>query len=156
MHAAILIIGSNIQPEKNIDRVLDLLRERITLVELSSIWQTEPVGTVGPYFLNLAARVITELEAESLKWSVLREIEEQMGRVRTADKYAPRPIDLDIVLFDGEVLDNGLWERGYIALTVAELEPGLIHPLTGERLDEVAKRLRRTYDAVQWKDQPDR
>lgn len=156
MHRAILIIGSNIQPEKNIDRVLDLLRERITLVELSSIWQTEPVGTVGPYFLNLAARVITELEAESLKWSVLREIEEQMGRVRTADKYAPRPIDLDIVLFDGEVLDNGLWERGYIALTVAELEPGLIHPLTGERLDEVAKRLRRTYDAVQWKDQPDR
>lgn len=154
MHAAILIIGSNIQPEANIARALDLMRERFTVRELSSAWRTEPVGTKGPYFLNLAARIETDLDAESLKWGVLREIEERLGRVRTADKYAPRPIDLDIVLFDGEVLDEGLWERGYIALTVAELEPDLVHPGTGETLAEVAQRLHRHYDAVQVKDQP--
>lgn len=62
--------------------------------------------------------------------------------MRTADKYAPRTIDLDLTLFDEQVLDDELWRRVYMALIFSELLPDLRNPLTGETLVETAQRLR--------------
>ncbi len=64
-----------------------------------------------------------------------------MGRVRTADRNAPRTLDIDIILFDGVVLDDALWERSFIAIPLAELLPSLPHPATGETLADLAARL---------------
>lgn len=148
MHEAILILGSNINPAENLDRALDLLREQVNLLEISSTWETGAVGTRGPNYLNAAARIATSLEAEQLKWQVLRSIETTLGRVRSSDKYAPRPIDLDVIIFDGVVVDDTLWERAYIALTVAELLPDFSHPQNGRRLADIAQDLHQHAYAV--------
>ncbi len=141
MHRAYLTIGSNIDPEQHVRQAITLLAQNARLLAVSSVWQTVAVGAAGPDFLNLAVLLETELDAPALKYSLLRPLEEKMGRVRTDDKNAPRTMDLDIVLFDDEVIDPALWERAFLAITFAELLPNLIHPHTGESLAQLAERL---------------
>ena len=95
----------------------------------------------APNFLNLAAEMDTPLEAEPMKAQLLRPLEARFGRVRTADKNAPRTLDIDIIVFDGQVIDSALWQRAFIALPIAELLPNLPHPQTGERLADFAQRI---------------
>jgi 7,8-dihydro-6-hydroxymethylpterin-pyrophosphokinase len=86
----------------------------------------------------------------------LLRIERRLGRKRTADKFAPRPIDLDIVLYGEHVLglviehSDGQTEmiipardtlmHAYVALPLADLAPDFVHPLTGETLGQIAAR----------------
>jgi 7,8-dihydro-6-hydroxymethylpterin-pyrophosphokinase len=63
-----------------------------------------------------------------------------MGRVRTEDKNASRPIDLDIILFDGDVIDPGIWQHVHMAVPVAELFPNTISE-SGELLIDTSRRL---------------
>jgi 2-amino-4-hydroxy-6-hydroxymethyldihydropteridine diphosphokinase len=141
LHRAYLCLGSNIDPEENMRRAVAQLREHTRLIALSRCWESEAIGSSGPNFLNMAACIETPLDAAELKEHVLARIEQQLGRVRTADKNAPRTMDLDITLFDGQVRDAHLWERAYLALTIAELLPDLCHPESGETLPQVAARL---------------
>jgi 7,8-dihydro-6-hydroxymethylpterin-pyrophosphokinase len=85
----------------------------------------------------------------TFKQEILGPIEAKLGRVRTADKYAPRTIDLDITIFDGQVLDADLWKRVYLALIFAELAPDLHNPQTRETLHETASRLAKQQHALQ-------
>lgn len=141
-HQAFVILGSNIEPEENITAAVRRLRQNADLQGVSSVWETEPIGSQGPNFLNAAAWVATTQAAEELKWSVLREIEKQMGRTRSEDKNAPRTIDLDVIVFDGQVIDERVWELAYLAVPLCELYPYLTHPRTGQSLREIAQRLR--------------
>jgi 7,8-dihydro-6-hydroxymethylpterin-pyrophosphokinase len=59
-----------------------------------------------------------------LKSLVLRRIEIEMGRIRIFNKYAPRPIDLDNLIADGQIIEPGLWSRAHLAVPLAELLPG--------------------------------
>jgi 2-amino-4-hydroxy-6-hydroxymethyldihydropteridine diphosphokinase len=113
----------------------------VTVQSVSSAWETPPVGTNGPAFINAAVIITTDLTADSLKQQVLRSIETKLGRVRTKDRFAPRPIDLDIVIFNGELLDLELWEQAHLALPTAELLPDYSNPITGETLSQAAERL---------------
>ncbi len=148
-HQACLLLGSNIEPEKNLPRAVDLLRQQVSLLRTSSVWQTPPVGHPGPDFLNMAVLVTTSLSAKDLKESVLRPLEASLGRVRSADKNAPRTIDLDIILFDGQLMDAGLYTYAHRAVPVAELLPDLRSP-QGEPLEKVAARLSKT-DSIRLK-----
>lgn len=141
MHEIALILGSNIHPERNLVLALELLRRYSKVSRCSSIWETEAVGSAGPDFWNQTVCVRTSFEPEALKWQVLRVIEEQLGRVRSADKNAPRTIDIDIIIVDGEVYDNNLWSRAFIAVPTAELFPDLIHPASGMPLEQIAHQL---------------
>ena len=134
-------LGSNISPEINLPRALELLREDVELAEISSIWETPPVGSAGPNFLNAVALIKTGLSEEALRSQVLKKIEAQLGRIRTPDQNAPRTIDLDILIFNGKIRDDQIWERAYLALPLSELIPGLIHPHSGEAIQEAAQRL---------------
>ncbi len=147
-HQAGICLGSNIHPEENIRQAIHLLRQRTRLLALSTCWETAAVGSSGPNFLNIGACIATPLDAASLKEQVLAPIEKQLGRVRTADKNAPRTIDLDITIFDGQVLDTELWRRVYLAIIFAELSPGLINPETGETLKAAAARLQKSGLAI--------
>jgi 2-amino-4-hydroxy-6-hydroxymethyldihydropteridine diphosphokinase len=142
-HQAVLLLGSNIQPEQNIPRAVAHLQRQVRVSQASSIWQSEAVGSSGPDFLNSALLVSTPLDAGVLKEQVLRPLEEQLGRVRTEDKSSPRAIDIDIILFDGILLDPTLWEYAYRAVPVAELLPGY-QSASGEYLKDIALRLGRT------------
>lgn len=147
VHQAYLCLGSNIQPEENLRKAIHLLRQAGEIQALSRCFETLAIGSDGeshedePNFLNLAVRLTTSMDASALKNEVIGAIELSLGRVRSANKYAPRPIDLDIIVFDGEVLDTNLWKRVYIALPFSELLPDLVNPQSGETLRQTAGRL---------------
>lgn len=142
-HQAYLCLGSNIHPEENLRKAIELLRARTRVLALSNCWESEAIGANGPNFLNIGASILTPLDPEALKTRVLRPIENELGRVRSADKYAPRTMDLDITVFDGQVLDPELWRRAYLAVIFAELLPDLRHPETSESIEAVAERLKK-------------
>ena len=143
-HQTVIGIGSNISPRENIRSSLYLLSRMVSLEAVSSIWKTSAVGSPGPDFLNAAALISTNFNFEQLRNEILRPIENMLGRVRTQDPNAPRTIDLDILIFDGAVLDEQLWEYAHMGVPVAELVPDFIDPHTGNRAAEISERLRKS------------
>ena len=143
---AYLLLGSNIRPEVNLPQALTLLRAQVPVFAVSTVWETPPVGTEGPSFYNAAVGILTDLPPEALKRRLLRPIEAQLGRVRTGDKFAPRPIDIDLVVYASEVLDPEVWRYAHIAIPLSEILPGLRHPQSGETLARVAARLAQKTD----------
>jgi 2-amino-4-hydroxy-6-hydroxymethyldihydropteridine diphosphokinase len=101
------------------------------------------VGTEGQNYLNLCASFESPFEEDELKEAIIHPIESQLGRRRSADKYAPRPIDVDIVLFDDQPAGDHIWDLGYVIVPLAELYPEYRNPKTGESIYEIATRLRR-------------
>ena len=140
-HQVCLLLGSNIQPERNLPLAVAQLAELLTILRASSVWESPAVGARGPNFLNAALLCQTPLGAEALKWQVLRPLEARLGRVRNKDKNAPRPIDFDIITLDGQLYEPLVWQYSFRAVPVAELLPEL-RSVTGERLAEAARRLR--------------
>jgi 2-amino-4-hydroxy-6-hydroxymethyldihydropteridine diphosphokinase len=133
-----ILLGSNIKPFDNTLQAVSQLQKYVQVDAASTTWETLSVGSPGPNFLNTALSCYTHLSIDTLKMSVLREIEKQMGRVRTSDKNAPRTIDLDIIIYHGQLVETNLWSRMFIALPVSELYPHLVHPQSGQTLKQVA------------------
>lgn len=140
-HTVHLLIGSNIEPVANVQQALVELCQYGILRRVSRAWQTPAYGSNGPDFINLAVEMITPLSLESVKQDVVAVIENKMGRRRSSDKNAARTIDLDVILFDGELLETEVWKQVHLAVSVGELLPGLLNPDTGESLASVAARL---------------
>ena len=147
-YQAYISLGSNIAPRQNLVQAVQLLRQSVMVNAVSAVWETDAVGSTGPRFMNATAWISTELDALSLKEQVLRPIEEKLGRVRGEDKYAPRTIDLDILVFDEKIVDEGLWKRDFLALPTSELRPDLLDEQTGRNLGEIAQSLKTHSSAV--------
>lgn len=137
-----LLLGSNIQPEDNISKAINLLEANFPIVSISQIWETPPYKTEGENFLNAAVLLRAQLNPISDITIKLRELEKIMGRKRTEDKYASRTIDLDVVVYNSSVIDNDLWELPHIAVPVSNILPCLTSPATGENLHVIADRLK--------------
>ncbi len=123
----------------------------VALAGVSRLYETEPLGPPqGPY-LNAVAALDTELEAPALL-ARLQELERAAGRRRSAERFAPRTLDLDLLLFGGACLDAPdlsvphprLHERAFVLVPLAELAPDLVHPRLGVRIAELAQRLGRS------------
>ncbi len=140
LHQVCLLLGSNIEPDRNIPRAVHLLGKRLHISRLSSVWESASTECCYPDYLNLAMLVSTELDAIELKEQLIHPLEAQMGRVRTEDKNASRPIDIDIILFDGELMDPSLMSLAYLAVPVSEIFPDY-RSEAGEALKDIAKRL---------------
>jgi 2-amino-4-hydroxy-6-hydroxymethyldihydropteridine diphosphokinase len=147
---AFIAIGSNIEPEKYLPLAVLRLNRLGKICAISTAYQNPAIGDrQQPDYLNAAALIETELAAVELR-ARLRKIEAELGRVRTTDKYADRTIDLDLCLLGSQILkapklilpDPQLLERAHLAIPMAEVAPHFRHPITGETLDEIAKRLR--------------
>lgn len=134
----ILLIGSNIDPINNIKQAIKEISRIIPLTKQSSLWETKPIGTAGENFYNMALSISTSVDLNVLKFDVLRNIEIRLGRVRSSDKYAPRTIDIDIILDGDTIVEANIWHYAYIAVPVSELFPGLICAETHQTLKEVA------------------
>ena len=141
LHQVYIGFGSNIDPANNFKRAVDLLHDDVQIEAITKVWETPPVGTSGPNFLNAVALIRTPLKIELLRDNVLRRIESKIGRVRTENPNAPRPIDLDILIFDEQVIDDEIWTQTHIAIPLAEFLPNFIFTETGETLKEIAQRL---------------
>ena len=120
----------------------------VRVVAVSTIRETDPVGFVDqPRFLNAAAAVETELGARELLDELVR-IERSLGRTREGPRFGPRTIDLDLLLFGDEVVDEPgltvphprLHERAFVLDPLAELDPGLVVPGLG-RLETLRRKL---------------
>ncbi len=132
------MLGSNIDPVENTRRALRMLAERVQLPAVSNCWETGSIGYDGPNFINAVVLIQTDLDQEELKRQVLGPIEQALGRVRSSNKNAPRTMDLDVILFDEQVVEPNLWRMAHIAAPLAELLPNLIDPETGQFLKQVA------------------
>jgi len=141
IHTAVLSLGSNIEPVANLKKAVQLLQSCGQITAVSGVWESEAVGSNGPNFLNAAVVFKCEYTRFTLKGLVLRPIEERLGRVRSADKNAPRPMDLDITMFDGEVVDQELWARLFVARPLSELLPNLVNPENQHTLLQTADEL---------------
>lgn len=120
-HECIIGIGSNIEPEQNIAAALFLLRQEQELVQISSLIKTSPIGISDqPDFLNGAAKIFTTMEIADFM-SFLKDIENRLKRDRTAPKFGPRTIDLDIVIWDGEIIDPDYYNRDFLKTAVDEI-----------------------------------
>jgi 2-amino-4-hydroxy-6-hydroxymethyldihydropteridine diphosphokinase len=132
-------LGSNLgDREETLRRALELLAEQVDVVAVSTLRDTDPVGMVDqPRFLNGAALVETELPPRELL-GVLLGIERELGRERL-ERWGPRTIDLDLLLFGAEaVREPGLrvphprlHERRFVLEPLAELDPALVVPGRG-------------------------
>jgi 2-amino-4-hydroxy-6-hydroxymethyldihydropteridine diphosphokinase len=148
-----LSLGSNIDPEHNLRRAVDLLREHCDVLAVSHAYRTPPQGfTDQADFLNMAVHLATSLSPAALKSGVLEMIEWELKRVRDPNnKNAPRTIDLDISLWDDAVLEYGakpwripdpdILRFAHVALPLAELAPDYLHPVAAITLAELAARL---------------
>ncbi len=147
MTRAFISVGSNVRPAENVREALCRLALQARITGISTVYQTAAEGRPeDPPYYNCVVEVATEMPPLELKRKVLRPIEEALGRERTADKYASRTIDLDLILYGEAVLaaaeltlpDPQILRRPFVALPLLELFPGATLPGSGLRMEEVA------------------
>ncbi len=143
---AYISVGSNIEPEKNIPEALEKLKNYVRVKATSTFYRTVPIGrSEQSAFMNGVWQINAEQTARELKFDALRQIEAELGRVRTEDKYAARTIDLDIALYgdlvinepDLRIPDPDIRQRPFVAVPLLELAPRLVLPDTGELLSSL-------------------
>lgn len=137
-------IGSNVAREANIAGALESLRERFAPLTVSPVYESKAVGFDGPRFHNLVVGFDTDLELLALHGK-LSEVEHCHGRRPEAPRNAPRPLDLDILLYGNRVLrTNGIevprrdiLEYAFVLRPLADIAPDLHHPANGRRIADL-------------------
>ena len=148
MNRSFLLSGSNLGNRKiNFEAARNLIEQQCgTIVQLSSLYETAAWGkTDQPPFLNQAMEIETELSAEQLMEQLLK-IEKMMGRERK-EKYGPRVIDIDILLFNEEQYDlpflkiphPELQNRRFALIPLAEIAANIRHPVSGKSISQLLK-----------------
>ena len=138
MTGAFIGIGSNVEPEKHVAQAVKLLRERFGKLRLSPFYRNPAVGFEGDDFLNGVAAVETSLGVTELS-QALDHIELECGRERGAARFAPRTLDLDLLLYGDLVSETPaklprkeILKYAFVLKPLAELAPERRHPLTGQ------------------------
>jgi len=129
-------------------RALHMLPPQVEVEAVSSLYESPPQPPAPPpSYYNAAARVTTSLKPEALLRH-LKRIERRLGR-EDRERWAPRPIDLDIALYDDLILNTDtltiphprIPERAFVLQPLLDLDAALTHPVTGERLDGLLRAL---------------
>lgn len=141
LHLAYLSLGSNIQPDVNLVRAIQRLQKQGRVEKISNAWESKSVGAEGPNYLNACVLYATPLTQTELKHQVLLPLEKDLGRRRAGNRFAPRPIDIDIIVFDEKSCDDKYWEQAFVVIPLAEIGPNLQNPVHKEPVSETATRL---------------
>jgi len=149
-----LSLGSNIAPEERIPAAIDALADRFGLLVVSPVYESEAVGFSGENFHNLVVGIETQLTPRALV-QVLRQMEETHGRVRGADRFAPRTIDIDLLTYGDRIVDDGdlqlprgeILRYAFVLLPLTDVAGEERHPQTGMTY-------RQHWDAFSGSDQP--
>lgn len=121
INSVIIGIGSNINAEENISKMLEILALHMDVLRVSTMLKTKPIGIEDqPDFTNGAVKIQTSLDEKELN-RLLKKIEDQLGRDRSAPKFGPRTIDLDIVVWNGEIVDKDYYTRDFLQKSVQEV-----------------------------------
>jgi len=146
MSTAWLGLGSNVNAENNIRAGISALEETFSDVSLSPAYASTAVGFEGDDFINLVARVETDLQPTELR-EYLRNLEDRYGRQRDVPKFSDRSLDIDILLYGDLVLLSPILEIpraeilkfAHVLKPLADLDPDILHPSELRSLAEIWK-----------------
>ena len=146
MSTAWLGLGSNVNAENHIRAGIKELKEKFENVSLSPVYASTAVGFDGDDFINLVARVETDMQPLELR-QYLRDLEDRYDRKRNVPKFSDRSLDIDILLYDDLVLLSPLLEIpraeimkfAHVLKPLADLGPDLIHPTELRSISDIWK-----------------
>ena len=148
-------LGSNMgDREDNLQKTVRLLSERLRIGKVSSVYETEPVGDAGqPRYLNQVGQFYTTLPPAALL-ALLKGFELKLGR--TGPSGAPRPIDIDILFYDDQVVKTPelviphprLIERAFVLIPMVEIAPDLKHPVNHKTAKQLLAKLKDKHSVV--------
>jgi len=120
MVTALVGMGSNIEPEAHLTRAATELRERYPQVIFSTVYRSKAIGMEGEDFLN-ACCLITDTPDRAALVEWFKSLEDAHGRDRSEGSWKPRTLDLDLLMFDEEVLDDDLFRYPHVYVPASEL-----------------------------------
>ena len=145
MTRAYVSLGSNIRAEANICSCTHHLRSRFKNFSSSDVYQSPAIGFEGDPFLNSVVGFDSDLDITGLR-AYLRDLETIHGRVRSDNKYAPRTLDLDLLLFGSVVLSKeenlphkDILQYAFVLYPLAEIAPEKKHPVLRKKLSQLAE-----------------
>jgi len=138
MRKGYISIGSNIDKNKNIPASLEALKLNFGPLTISSIYESESVGFIGDSFYNLVVGFNSELSVKEVA-KILRQIELDNGRTRNSQKFSSRTLDLDLILYDNLIINDGrlqiprdeIERYAFVLEPLTEIAPDLKHPISG-------------------------
>jgi 2-amino-4-hydroxy-6-hydroxymethyldihydropteridine diphosphokinase len=139
-----LSLGSNISPQKQIVSAIAALKGRFGELIISPVYESEAVGFNGDNFLNLVVGIETDLPPQELL-ALLREIEEGHGRLRGAEKFSPRTLDIDLLTYGEQVISEDnlqiprdeILRYAFVLKPLSDVAARERHPLTGKTYGEL-------------------
>jgi len=128
-------LGSNVNAENHIRAGISALKKTFGDISLSPAYASTAVGFEGNDFINLVARVETDMQPKELR-QYLRDLEDRYGRQRDVPKFSDRSLDIDILIYDDLVLLSPILEIpraeilkfAHVLKPLADLDPDLVHP----------------------------
>ena len=136
-------LGSNIDAEDNLRMGIRELERCYGELSVSAVYRSQAVGFEGPDFLNLVVGCSTGTSPRGVHEQIER-IHRMAGRQRGEEKFASRPLDIDLLLYDDLVIDEAplrlprsdVLEYSFVLRPLAEIAPELVHPVTGKTMAE--------------------
>ena len=155
-HLVYVGIGSNIEQEKYIRLSAQCLKKTFgedCQLQLSPVYRTRAVGFDGDDFFNLVASFYTQLSPFEVE-KHLKAIEHDNGRQRDQDKFSARTLDIDLLLYDDEIIERDgisiprdeIEKYAFVLSPLADLAPHLIHPQTRKSITDMWQAMRQTLD----------
>ncbi len=135
-HAILVSLGSNIDKELNTKRGLDAMAHYFGEIQISRVYESESIGFSGENFYNLVASAETTKSIEQV-CKLLKQIEHECGRLRQAEKFSPRTLDLDLLTYDQVVCEapvvlprEEILFNAFVLQPMADVVPNERHPVT--------------------------
>ena len=151
MSTGYISMGSNIDKDVHIPAGVQALEQLFGKLTISSIYDSEPVGFTGDSFYNLVVGFNSELSVKEVA-KLLRQIELDNGRTRDSQKFSARTLDLDLLLYDDLIVNNGrlqiprdeIERYAFVLEPLAEVAPSLKHPISGQRYAQLWEQFDKT------------
>ncbi len=139
-----LSLGSNIDRDKSIRRAVEQLTKRYGTLQISTVYESEAVGFEGDAFYNLVVGFESETGWQEIQQQ-LRQIEEENGRERGSEKFSPRTLDIDLLLYGNLDLQSQgvdlpraeIFKYAFVLRPLAEIAAEVPHPQTGQGYGEL-------------------